>query len=149
MTTDTKADTPAAHQSDNGGLIWKRASYGLGWFSLALAAAELVAPKRIAKALSSEGHAGLIRTFGAREAIAGVGLVTDQGHGLRVWNRVAGDAMDLTALHFARKRAPENRTVWGAIAFVAAVTVLDVCTAIGLDRRTGKSLPIGRGVATA
>lgn len=144
MTTDTKAHVDHPATTDNGGLIWKRASQGLGWFSLGLAAAELLAPKKIAKALSSEGHEGLIRAFGAREAVAGAGLLTDQGHGLRVWNRVAGDAMDLTALHFARKRAPENRNVWGAIAFVAAVTVLDVCTAVGLDRRTGKSLPIGR-----
>lgn len=144
MTTDTTAHVADKQQSDNGALRWKRASYGLGWFSLALAAAELFAPKKIAKALSSEGHEGLIRGFGAREAIAGVGLVTDQGHGLRVWNRVAGDAMDLTALHFARKRAPENRTIWAAIAVVAVVTTLDICTAIGLDRRTGKSLPIGR-----
>lgn len=144
MTTDSAANTSAKRQTDNGGLVWKRVSYGLGWFSLALAAAELIAPKKIAKALSSEGHEGLIRAFGAREAIAGAGLVTDQGHGLRVWNRVAGDAMDLTALHFARLRAPDNRNVWAAIAAVAVVTTLDICTAIGLDRRTGKSLPIGR-----
>ncbi|HEX8383323.1 MAG TPA: hypothetical protein VF592_08110 [Sphingomonas sp.] len=140
-TTKTVADTRA---SDNGGLVWKKTSYGLGIFSLVLGAAELLVPKRIAKALSSEGHEGLIRGFGARELVAGGGLVTDQGHGLRVWNRVAGDAMDLTALHFARTRAPENRTIWGAIAFVALVTTVDICTAIGLDRRTGKSLPIGR-----
>lgn len=144
MTTDSSATTKANEQSDNNALRWKRASYALGWFSLALGAAELLAPKKIAKALSSEGHEGLIRSFGAREVVAGAGLLTDQGHGLRVWNRVAGDAMDLTALHFARKRAPDNRTVWAAIAVVAAVTLLDVCTAVGLDRRTGKSLPIGR-----
>lgn len=144
MTTDSTADTSAKRQADNGGLIWKRMSYGLGWFSLALAAAELLAPRKLAGALSSEGHENLIRSFGAREAIAGFGLVTDQGHGLRVWNRVAGDAMDLTALHFARKRAPDNRIIWGAIAAVGVVTALDICTAIGLDRRTGKTLPIGR-----
>ena len=140
-TTSTVSDTRA---TDNGGLVWKKISYGLGLFSLALGAAELLAPKRIAEALSTEGHEGLIRGFGARELVAGAGLVTDQGHGLRVWNRVAGDAMDLVALHFARKNAPDNRAVWGAIAFVAVVTTLDICTASALDRRTGKSLPIGR-----
>lgn len=144
MTTDAAAHVDRPAQGDNGGLLWKRASYALGWFSLGLAAAEILAPKQVAKALSFEGHERLIRAFGAREAIAGAGLVTDQGHGLRVWNRVAGDVMDLAALHFARKRAPDNRNVWAAIAFVAAVTVVDVCTAVGLDRRTGKSLPIGR-----
>lgn len=140
-TTMTVSDTEA---TDNGGLIWKKISYGLGVFSLVLGAAELLAPKRIAKALSSEGHEGLIRGFGAREIVAGAGLVTDQSHGLRVWNRVAGDMIDLTALHFARVRAPDNRTVWGAIAFVAVALTIDICTAASLDRRTGKSLPIGR-----
>lgn len=140
-TTMTVSDTQA---SDNGALIWKKISYGLGIFSLALGAAELLAPKKIASALSSEGHEKLIRGFGARELVAGGGLVTDPGHGLRVWNRVAGDAMDLVALHFARVRAPDNRNIWGAIAFVAIVTTLDICTAASLDRRTGKSLPIGR-----
>lgn len=144
MTTDSSAGTTANEQTDNNALRWKRASQALGWFSLALGAAELLAPKKIATALSSEGHEGLIRSFGAREAVAGAGLLTDQGHGLRVWTRVAGDAMDLTALHFARRRAPDNKLIWGAIAAVAAVTLLDVCTAVGLDRRTGKSLPIGR-----
>ena len=73
-----------------------------------------------------------------------VGMLAAARIGARQLPRVAGDAMDLTALHFARKRAPDNKTVWGAIAAVAVVTTLDICTAIGLDRRTGKSLPIGR-----
>lgn len=136
--------TAAADPQAGPARLWKTVSYGLGWFSLGLAAAELLAPKKIARALSSEGHEGLIRAFGAREAIAGAGLVMDRSHGVRMWNRVAGDAMDLTALHFARKRSPENRAIWGAIAAVAVVTALDICTAVGLDRRTGKSLPVGR-----
>lgn len=140
-TTQTVSDTQA---SDNGALVWKKVSFGLGVFSIALGAAELLAPKRIAAALSSEGHETLIRGFGAREIVAGAGLVTDQGHSLRVWNRVAGDLMDLGALHFARVRTPDNRNVWGAIAFVAAALTIDICTAAALDRRTGKTLPIGR-----
>lgn len=137
MTAETDTGAGAAQ-------FWKMVSYGLGWFSLGLAAAELLAPKKLAVSLSSEGHENLIRSFGAREAIAGAGLLMDRSHGVRMWNRVAGDAMDLTALHFARTRAPENRTIWAAITAVALVTALDVCTAIGLDRRTGKSLPVGR-----
>jgi hypothetical protein len=120
---------------------YKRLSLGLGIFSLALGAAEILAPKRIARALDAEGREGLIQGFGAREVVAGVGLVADPGHATRVWNRVAGDAMDLAALGAAAKNSPRNRAVWGAIAFVAGITALDVATALGLDKKTGKTLP--------
>lgn len=46
------------------------------------------------------------------------------------------------ALGAAARRAPGNRAVQAALAFVAAVTALDVVTALGLDRQTGKALPL-------
>ncbi len=49
--------------------------------------------------------------------------------------------MDLGALGLAARRSPRNRAIWGAIAFVGAVTLLDIVTARGLDRTTGKFLP--------
>ena len=58
-----------------------------------------------------------------------------------VWNRVAGDAMDIAALGAAARKNPGKPAVWGAIAFVAGATLLDVMTAIGLDEQTGKTLP--------
>jgi hypothetical protein len=120
---------------------YKRASFGLGLFSLALGAAELFAPKRIAGALSAEGHEGVVKTFGAREVVAGIGLLQAPAHGARVWNRVAGDGMDLAALGLAARKAPGNKLIWGSIAFVAAVTALDVAVALGLNRTTSKTLP--------
>ncbi len=123
---------------------FKRLGLGLGVFSIALGVTELFASKRIAKALEAEGSEGLIKEFGARELLAGANLLAAPAVSTNVWNRVAGDAMDLTALGAAATAHPKNRAVWGAVAFVVGATVLDVVTALGLDRESGKMLPVGR-----
>lgn len=121
---------------------YKAAGLGLGLFSIALGAAELFGAKRIARSLEANGHEGLVRGFGAREVAAGLGLLAAPANASGVWNRVAGDAMDLTALGAAARNAPRNRVVWGSLAFVVAATILDIVVARGLDRTTGKALPI-------
>jgi len=123
---------------------YRKLGFGLGLFSIGLGIAELAASKRIARGLSADDHDGLVRAFGARELLAGAALLSGPAHGVRVRNRVAGDAMDIAALGLAARRAPQNKAVWGAIAFVAAATALDIVTAIGLDRTTGKTLPVGQ-----
>ena len=120
---------------------YKKASFGLGLFSIALGATELLAGHRIARELEAEDHVGLVRGFGAREIAAGVGLLANPGHSAGMWNRVAGDAMDLAALSAAAGRSPRNRAVWGALAFVVGATMLDVVVARGLDQQTGKTFP--------
>ena len=121
---------------------YKKLSLGLGLFSLALGAAELLAPKKIAENLDAEGHEKLVKGFGAREIAAGLAILNAPAHSLGVWNRVLGDIMDLTALGAAAKNAPRNKAVWGSLAFVAAATLLDYLTARGLDQQTGKLLPM-------
>lgn len=128
---------------------WKLVSRGLGLFSLALGAAEILAAPRIARALSSEGHEGLIRGVGGREILAGIGILGAPAHSARVWNRVAGDGADLAALGGAVQRDPDNRTIWAAVAFVLGATALDILTARGLDRATGKTLPLDAGAQPA
>jgi len=123
---------------------YRKLGFGLGVFSIGLGIAELAASKRIARGLSAEDHDGVVRAFGARELFAGAALLSGPAHSVRVWNRVAGDAMDIAALGLAARRAPQNKAVWGAIAFVAAATAIDIVTAIGLDRTTGKTLPVGQ-----
>ena len=122
-------------------MIYKRLGYGLGLFSLALGALELLAAPRIARSLDAPRRKGLIRAFGAREVVAGLGLVGAPASSSAVWGRVAGDALDLVALGAAARKSPRNRTVWGSLAFVAAATALDVFVARGLDRTTGKMSP--------
>ena len=63
---------------------YKGLSLGLGFFSLALGAAELFASRRITRALDAEGHESLIKAFGAREIVAGVGLLQSPAHASRV-----------------------------------------------------------------
>jgi hypothetical protein len=121
---------------------YKKLGFGLGLFSIALGAAELLGASRIAHALDAEDHETLMRSFGARELLAGAGLVAAPANTSGVWNRVAGDGMDLAALGAAVHRSPGNRAIWGSLAFVAAATVLDVFVARGLDRTTGKTLSV-------
>lgn len=128
-------------------MIYKKLGLGLGVFSIALGVTELFAAKRITSALDADGHEGLVRGFGAREIVAGIGLLGAPANASGVWNRVAGDAMDLTALSAAAASAPRNKAVWGALAFVVGAAVLDVIVARGLDRTTGKTFPVREPVA--
>lgn len=121
---------------------YKSVGFGLGLFSVALGAAELIAPGRITKALDAEGSEGVVKAFGVREIAAGAALLTAPAASTNVWNRVIGDAMDLGALGLAARNAPRNPVVWGAIGFVAGVTLVDVLTARGLDNETGKAAPV-------
>lgn len=120
---------------------YKKLSLGLGLFSLALGAAELLAAKKVAGKLDAEGHEKLIKGFGAREIAAGLGILQAPAHSLGVWNRVLGDMMDLAALGVQARNAPKNKAVWGSLAFVIGATLLDIATARGLDQQTGKLLP--------
>lgn len=123
-------------------------SLGLGIFSIALGVAEIAATRRIARALGNDHRTGraTLRAFGAREMLAGAGLLVAPAHSTLVWNRVAGDAMDLAALGLAARKTPRHRGLWGAVAFVAGATVIDALVARALDKRTGKAFP-GRGAA--
>lgn len=121
---------------------YRTASIGLGIFSLALGAAEWLGARRIAGALDAPDHDKTVRAFGAREVASGVAILQSPAHAPRVWGRVAGDALDMAALALAARRSPGNRVIWGAVAFVAAAGALDVLVALGLDRTTGKTLPL-------
>ena len=120
---------------------YKKISLGLGFFSLALGVTELFAAKPIAKALDAEGHDGLVKGFGLRELAAGLGILAQPAVAVGVWNRVAGDVMDIVATSAAAKKSPRNRLTWGALAFVTAAAALDAWVAVGLDKQTGKTLP--------
>lgn len=121
---------------------YRKLSFGLGVFSIALGAAELLAAPRIAHGLDAPRRRGLVRAFGARELVAGVGLLNAPAHSAAVWGRVAGDALDLAALGRAASKSPRNRRIWGALAFVLGATALDIFVARGLDRTTGRTFPM-------
>jgi len=120
---------------------------GLGWFSLGLGLAELLAPRGVANIAGLPGrHAGFIRLMGLREIAHGVAIFA-QGRrpATAVWSRVAGDALDLAALGacFASPEVNKGRLAF-ATANVLAVTALDVLAAQQLSAEGGA----GRGSST-
>ena len=74
-----------------------RAARILGWASFGLAAAMLLAPRRITETFGLEGKENLIRGFGAQEAMAGVGsLSVDAMPAL--WARAGGDVVHIATM---------------------------------------------------
>jgi hypothetical protein len=106
---------------------------GLGWFSLALGAAELLGAKSMARWLGMESHEGLIRAYGAREIATGIGILAQRDPTPWIWGRVAGDALDLATLGNAlRDRHAKHDRIAVAFGAVAGATVLDIVCANAL-----------------
>ena len=113
----------------------KKLAKGLGWFSIGLGLAELLAPRAIANISGvSNTRTGLIRLYGLREIASGIAIFAQEKPTGGVWSRVAGDALDLASLGMAAA-SPDAKK--GRIAFatanVLAVTTLDVMCAMQLS----------------
>ena len=116
---------------------------GLGWFSIGLGVAELVAARALARSLGMQGHENLIRAFGAREIVQGISCLSVNPPTPGVWTRVAGDAVDIATLAaFATPGNRKRQNVKWALAAVAGVTLADVVTGIWLCE--GREGPITR-----
>jgi len=106
---------------------------GLGWFSIGLGLAESLMPQTMARAVGLQGKESLVRAFGIREILSGVGILMARDPEPWIWSRVAGDAMDLGALSGGLRR--DNPHLTGSIVAtlaVAQVTVVDYACASAL-----------------
>jgi hypothetical protein len=112
----------------------------LGWFSLGLGVAEVVAGRRLGRALGVEDRSGLIRAFGVREIATGLAILATDRPRAAMWGRVAGDALDLAALGaaFASPQA-RRENLAAAVVAVGGITALDLWCA----RRLGSGRPHG------
>jgi hypothetical protein len=121
-----------------------RLARALGWFSIGLGVAELVAPGRIARTIGLDDKEGLIRAYGARELVSAVPtLSVDKPIGLAA--RIAGDALDLGTLATALKRDnPQRRNAAIATAMVAGITLLDVAAYAGVKAAHSREPGSGR-----
>jgi hypothetical protein len=110
-----------------------RVARNLGWFSLALGAAELVAPGKLGRWLGLEGKETLLRAYGGREIGAGIWALSDTP-APAIWARFAGDLADLGTLAAGLKGADEEqkRNNLIALAAVAGITLVDLLTALSL-----------------
>jgi hypothetical protein len=107
----------------------------LGWLSIGVGLAEALAPERLAEALGMEDRTDLIRAFGVRGIVKGMGILAQRHPTPWMWARVAGDALDLATLatHLGADN-PRRRNVAAAVAAVAGMAVLDVMCATQLAR---------------
>lgn len=109
-----------------------RLARALGWFSIGLGVAELVAPGRLARSLGLDGKEGLIRAYGARELASAVPTLSiDKPVGLAA--RIGGDALDLATLATAlRGDNSRRRHAAVATALVVGITLLDIAAYNGV-----------------
>jgi hypothetical protein len=115
---------------------------GLGWFSIGLGMAEVLAAGHLARFLGMEERTELIRAYGAREIMSGIGILSQADPTPWIWARVGGDALDLATLATGLDdNNPRRQNVIAAVAAVAGVTVLDAICAQRLS-----STHLGRAV---
>ncbi|MDO9710958.1 cyclase dehydrase [Paracraurococcus lichenis] len=108
----------------------------LGWFSIGLGLAEVLAPQALARGLGMRGHERLIASYGAREIATGIGILSARDPTPWIWGRVAGDALDIGTLATALDGHNRARGAAGAaLAAVAGVTLLDLLCGRALSAR--------------
>lgn len=119
-----------------------RLARGLGWFSIGIGLAELLAPRAVAKVSGvSSQNTKLIQLFGIRELASGVAIFMQGDQPSKaLWSRVAGDALDLASLGIALASSDSQKARVGfATANVLAVTALDVLCAQQFSRNSTDS----------
>jgi uncharacterized membrane protein len=114
----------------------ERLAKALGWFSIGLGVAQLLAPRTMSRATGVSDHPFLMRAVGVREITAGVGILSQRQPAPWLWTRVAGDAMDLTMLGIAAvSPGNQRRRVAAATLAVAGVAALDVVSSVRHSQR--------------
>lgn len=123
----------------------EKRAVALGWFSLGLGLAQLIAPRRLARAIGIADNQRTqltLRAFGVREIASGAGILLQPRPNTFLWARVVGDLIDLAALTeqllTARSRKPRLAI---ATAAVVGATALDIKTALDSTRaRSGQNM---------
>jgi hypothetical protein len=112
--TDSDAFGKATASSRYPNTTAGKLAYQLGWCSIALGVIELLASRRVARTLGMRGQEQLIRAYGVREVVKGVGLLT---------------SLDLGTLANAYRTSPKRRNLAIAMANVAGSAAVDVLAA--------------------
>src|SRR4051794_25893596 len=123
-----------------------RMAKNLGYLSLALGAAELIAPRALCRATGLSGMEPLVRAYGAREIATGVAILASHNPAPWIWGRVAGDMADIaTAASGIRSDGGQKRNAVLTLAALTAVTAGGgMCAAgLGAGKRNPKKAPTG------
>jgi hypothetical protein len=117
----------------------RTAARALGWLSIAIGAAQVLAPGRIARATGAPERTRVMRGIGLREIATGVALLNSQQPANWMWARVAGDLLDAALLARASRNDRSGATR-AALVAVGALAVAD----LALARRLGRAAPSAR-----
>jgi hypothetical protein len=110
----------------------------LAWFSIGLGAAQLLAPRAVAKVSGVAAGPAMMRAMGAREVMCGVGLLSSRAAPAWQRARIAGEAADLATLGLAaRIPARQGRRLAVTAMVVAGIVALDVVAGKGAKGRAG------------
>jgi uncharacterized membrane protein len=130
-----------------------RLALGLGWFSIGLGVAEVVAPRAMARLSGlreDSSTESVVRSLGARGIANGVSILAQPDRARWLWSRVAGDAVDLSFLRTAMSgNESDRRRAVAATAAVVGVTILDIIAAERLGRTGAPRESARRGVRVA
>jgi len=106
---------------------------GMGWFSVGLGTAQLLAPRALSRMIGiddSDRNAAIMRAIGVRELASGLGIFSQRNDATFLWGRVVGDIMDLALIGAAGASArSDRRKLAGAALAVAGALALDMATA--------------------
>lgn len=115
----------------------RRLATGLGWFSLGLGLAELLAPRAIARATGLVGKETLLQLYGVREIATGVAILASDDPTPGVWARIIGDALDgATLASGLAGDNPHRSSTLASILAVSPLVALDALCARALTRTT-------------
>lgn len=129
-------DTRDSSRHDPGSRATENFAKSLGWFSIALGAAEIFAPRLLAKLIGVKEQPLLLPALGLREITSGVGILSQRQPAGWLWSRVAGDALDLglLATGYMSDACEDEDRIEAAAAAIAGVTVADVVAAVLVSR---------------
>jgi hypothetical protein len=104
---------------------------GLGWFSVALGIAELCAPRALSRVAGIDANATIVRLYGLREVVCGIGILASRQPQRFLWARVAGDVLDVGSTAAAAKtgHARAGRRTLAVGTALAGVGALDIYAA--------------------
>jgi hypothetical protein len=100
----------------------------LGWFSIGLGVAELVAPGQVSNISGSSPREGVLRGFGLREIVTGIGILTSENPRPWLWGRVAGDVLDVATVA-ATANTRQGGRLGATFAVLLGVGLVDLYTA--------------------
>jgi uncharacterized membrane protein len=141
LETGARSSSMAGAEEHRASTTAERRARGLGWFSLGLGVAGLLAPGGVARLIGvreDERTRRLLQGIGVRELASGIGILTNPQSAAWVWSRVFGDVMDLALLAHSLESEESNRErVVGATLAIAGITMVDAMCASQLASEDG------------